>query len=599
MSTGLEVVRVSYGFLKERPETMNRLKEFISYYRYEPRLLALDMFAASLIAAMDLVFPIFARFLTKDLIPNRQIKTMVVLAGCMVLLYLLRFAFQYIVNYWGHVVGVRMEYRMRKDLFSHLQTLDVEFFDNTKVGYLMSRIVNDLRDISELAHHGLEDLFIASLMLIGSFAYLSTINLQLTIIVFAFIPVIGWFALSYRKRMYDAFKQEREKIAEVNADLENSLSGMREAKSFTNEDYEMSRFDHSNNLFRVAREFAMKRMAEYVSGLDFLTNILNLGVLFIGGVYVYRGLIDYADLLTYQVSIGLFLQPVRRLTSFTQQYQSGMSGFDRFLELMQAKPLIVDRPDARPLTEVKGNIDIRNVSFEYNDSEAVLHSISLQVHSGQTVALVGSSGGGKTTLCRLIPRFYDATQGEILIDGTDIRDIKIEDLRKAIGLVQQDVFLFTGTIKDNILYGKPTATDEEIVEAAKKANIHDFINSLPDKYDTYVGERGVKLSGGQKQRVSIARVFLKNPPILILDEATSALDTVTERQIQASLNELSVGRTTLVIAHRLSTVQNADLIVVLEEGRIQEMGNHEELVAHGGIYATLYESQFTRVSSTN
>lgn len=575
---------------------MNRLKKFVSYYRFAPGLFALDMFSASCIAAMDLLFPVFTRMLTKELIPNRQLKAMMVLAGGVVALYVLRMVFQYIVNYWGHVVGVRMEYQMRKDLFSHLQTLDVKFFDNTKVGYLMSRIVNDLRDISELAHHGPEDLFIATIMLIGSFAYLSTINLHLTIIVFAFVPVIGWFAMGYRGRMYDAFKQEREKIADVNADLENSLSGMREAKSFTNEDYEMGRFDHSNNLFRIAREFAMKRMAEYTSGLDFLTNLLNIIVLCAGGYYVYIGLIDYADLTTYLVSIGLFLQPIRRLTSFTQQYQSGMSGFDRFVELMAVEPDIVDEPNAKPLVSVKGDIEIRNVSFEYNESEAVLRNITLSIHSGQTVALVGSSGGGKTTLCRLIPRFYDVTEGEILIDGLNVKDVKIEDLRRAIGLVQQDVFLFTGTIKENILYGRPTATDEEIIEAAKRANIHDFIESLPMKYDTYVGERGIKLSGGQKQRVSIARVFLKNPPILILDEATSALDTVTERQIQASLAQLSKGRTTLVIAHRLSTVQNADVIVVLEDGRIQEMGTHEQLLASGGIYSTLYRSQFSHLS---
>jgi ATP-binding cassette subfamily B protein len=575
---------------------MNRLKKFVSYYRFAPGLFALDMFSASCIAAMDLLFPVFTRMLTKELIPNRQLKAMMILAGGVVALYVLRMVFQYIVNYWGHVVGVRMEYQMRKDLFSHLQTLDVKFFDNTKVGYLMSRIVNDLRDISELAHHGPEDLFIATIMLIGSFAYLSTINLHLTIIVFAFVPVIGWFAMGYRGRMYDAFKQEREKIADVNADLENSLSGMREAKSFTNEDYEMGRFDHSNNLFRIAREFAMKRMAEYTSGLDFLTNLLNIIVLCAGGYYVYIGLIDYADLTTYLVSIGLFLQPIRRLTSFTQQYQSGMSGFDRFVELMAVEPDIVDEPNAKPLVSVKGDIEIRNVSFEYNESEAVLRNITLSIHSGQTVALVGSSGGGKTTLCRLIPRFYDVTEGEILIDGLNVKDVKIEDLRRAIGLVQQDVFLFTGTIKENILYGRPTATDEEIIEAAKRANIHDFIESLPMKYDTYVGERGIKLSGGQKQRVSIARVFLKNPPILILDEATSALDTVTERQIQASLAQLSKGRTTLVIAHRLSTVQNADVIVVLEDGRIQEMGTHEQLLASGGIYSTLYRSQFSHLS---
>ena len=571
---------------------MSILKRFVSYYRYAWKLFVLDMVCASMIAVLDLVFPIMTRVFMKDFIPNRQLRLIVIYIAALVLMYVVRLGLQYVVDYWGHVVGVRMEYQMRKDLFSHLQTLDFNFFDNTRVGYLMSRMVNDLRDVVELAHHGPEDLLIASLMLIGSFAYLMSINVQLTLIAFLFIPFIAWFAISRRTKMRAAFRREREKVAEVNADLENSLSGIRVAKSYTNEDYEIDRFDAANLDFKEAREGAYKHMAEYTAGLNFLTNLLNLAVLGAGGIYTYYGIIDLADLTAYLMFISFFLQPIRRLTAFTQQYQQGMSGFARFVELMDTQPEIVDSPNAAVLENVKGHIELRDVSFKYHEKAPVLHNVDLTIEPGTTVALVGPSGGGKTTLCHLLPRFYDVSAGAIYVDGRDVRDIQLHSLRENIGLVSQDVFLFTGTIKDNILYGDPAASDMAVMEAAKSAGIHDFIMSLPDQYDTYVGERGVKLSGGQKQRISIARVFLKNPPILILDEATSSLDNVTEALIQESLDKLSVGRTTLVIAHRLSTIKGADEIVVLDQGRIVERGSHEELLKANGAYAGLYRSQF-------
>ncbi|HKM43145.1 MAG TPA: ABC transporter ATP-binding protein [Limnochordia bacterium] len=574
---------------------MSNIKRFITYYKPERRLLVMDLIAASVIALLDLLFPIITRTFMKDYIPDQNIQAILVWTGALVLLYVLRLGCQYFVDYYGHTVGVNMEYQMRTDLFQHLQTLDFRFFDDTKVGHLMSRIVNDLRDISELAHHGPEDLFIASFMLVGSFLYLLTISVPLTLITFAFIPIIGWYAYTRRTAMNKAFTEERRKIADVNADVENSLSGIRVAQSFVNEKYERSRFDNANSAFRTSRRRAFKAMAIYSSGLGFLTDILNVAVLCAGSLFMFSGHIDLADLTTYLLFIGYFLQPIRRLISFTQQYQQGMTGFDRFVELMDVSPGVTDKPDANELPPVHGDIELKNVSFQYNEYAEVLRQVSLRIPAGSTTAFVGPSGGGKTTLCHLIPRFYEVTEGQITIDGHDIRDVTLSSLRLQIGLVQQDVFLFTGTIRENILYGYPTASEEAMIEAAKKAQIHDFVLSLPEGYDTHVGERGIKLSGGQKQRISIARVFLKNPPILILDEATSALDTATEQEIQGALAELAKERTTLVIAHRLSTIRHADQIIVLTDGVIREQGTHQDLLEEKGIYAGLHSNQLDDV----
>jgi ATP-binding cassette subfamily B protein len=555
----------------------------------------MDLVAASVVALLDLLFPIITRAFMKDYIPDQNVQAVLIWTGVLVVLYVLRMGCQYFMQYYGHIVGVNMEYQMRTDLFSHLQTLDFRFFDDTKVGHLMSRIVNDLRDISELAHHGPEDLFIAGFMLVGSFLYLLTINVPLTLITFIFIPIICWYAYTRRTAMNKAFSEERKRIADVNADLENSLSGIRVAQSFVNEEYEKRRFDDSNSSFKASRRRAFKAMAIYGSGLGFFTDLLNVAVLCAGSLFMFRGHIDLADLTAYLLFIGYFLQPIRRLISFTQQYQQGMTGFNRFVELMEVSPGVTDKPDALELPPVQGAIELRNVSFQYTQHTEVLQNVSLQIPAGSTTAFVGPSGGGKTTLCHLIPRFYEVSEGEITIDGHDIRDVTLDSLRLQIGLVQQDVFLFNGTIGENILYGYPTASEDEMIAAAKKAQIHDFVLSLPEGYDTHVGERGIKLSGGQKQRISIARVFLKNPPILILDEATSALDTATEQEIQGALNELAKERTTLVIAHRLSTIRHADQIVVLAEGRIREQGTHQQLLDQKGIYAGLYATQLADV----
>ena len=485
-----------------------------------------------------------------------------------------------------------MERDMRRDLFEHLQTLSFDYFDNIKTGHLMSRIVNDLREISELAHHGPEDLFLSLIMLIGSFIILTTIEWRLTLIIYSFLPLLVWYAILKRKKMTSAFRAVRKRIANVNAQLENSISGIRVAKSFTNEEYEIEKFNEGNREFNSSREFAYKAMAEFFAGIFFLSNILNIITLSVGGFFVYRGYINIGDLVAYLLYINFFLQPIRKLTNFTQQFQDGMTGFERFVEIMKVKPSIVDKENAVTLKEIKGKIKFKNVAFKYSEKKFVLSNINLTIMPGETMALVGPSGGGKTTLCQLIPRFYEVNDGEILVDDIKIKDVKIKSLRENIGMVQQDIFLFTGTIKENILYGKPNSEDAEIVKAAKNANIHDFIMSLPEGYDSYIGEKGIKLSGGQKQRISLARAFLKNPAILILDEATSALDSEAEIVIQQALKKLTVGRTVLVIAHRLSTIKNANQIVVLTDQGIKEKGNHDELIAKDGLYTKLYNAQF-------
>lgn len=574
------------------------LKRFIAYYRPHRKLFIIDMFFSFLMSAFDLIFPIYSRKMINEVIPNGQMNILFKWSIFMAIIFLLRYISNYIVAYWGHVLGVRIEQDMRNDVFSHLQTLSLSYFDNTKTGHIMSRIVNDLRDITELAHHGPENIFISLIMLIGSFIILLTIEWRLTLILFTFIPVMLYFVMKRRDKMEESFRQVRKKIANINSQLENSISGVRVAKSFTNEEYEIEKFNENNLEYSEARKISYKVMAEFVAGMGVISNILNLIVISVGGYFVYTDIIDLGDLFAYTLYVNYFMQPIRRLTEFAQQLQDGATGFERFTEVMDIKPDIIDSENAVNISNVKGNIVFNDVSFSYNNGEdTVLSNLNVNIQAGKTIALVGPSGAGKTTLCHLIPRFYDTKEGEILLDGVDIRNIKLKSLRQNIGLVQQDVFLFTGTIKDNIGYGKPNASDEEIINAAKRASIHDFILTLPNGYNTFIGEKGVKLSGGQKQRISIARLFLKNPPILILDEATSALDNETEVMIQQSLEKLSEGRTTLVIAHRLSTIKNADEILVLTNEGIVESGDHENLLAQDKLYAKLYNSQFKHLTN--
>lgn len=563
------------------------LKRFIRYYKPYKKLFILDLLAAFLVSACDLFYPMITRNIINDVIPNKQIKLLFVFAIVLTLIFLIKAGLNYFMQYWGHVVGVRMQADMRRDLFDKLQDMPNKYFDNNKTGVIMSRIINDLLDISELAHHGPEDLFISLVMLVGSFIILCTINVPLTIITFAIIPFLLFYTIHKRNKMKKAFKETRVKTGEVNATIENSISGVRVTKSFGNKVYEMEKFDKSNGIFKKAREHAYKAMAEYFSGMFFLVDMLELIVLIAAGYFTYLGKINVGDFAAYLLYIKMFLQPIRKLINFNEMFQNGMSGFERYEEIMNEKNE-KEIPNAKELKDVKGKITIKDVTFRYDNKESILENFNLDIEAGKMVALVGPSGGGKTTICNLIPRFYDYESGQIFIDDVDISTVTLKSLRENIGIVQQDVFLFTGTIKENIMYGNPNATDEEVIEAAKNACLHDFIMGLEDGYDTFIGERGVKLSGGQKQRISIARVFLKNPAILILDEATSALDNVTEYEIQKALEELSKDRTTLVVAHRLSTVKNSDEIVVLTDRGIEERGTHEELMKLGGVYSNLH-----------
>ena len=566
------------------------LKKFISYYKPHVGLFTLDMVCALFLSLIELGYPLVSKYALQTLLPQGAYTAFFVWMGVLVGAYLLKAALQFIVTYWGHILGVRMENAMRMDLFAHLQTLSFRFFDKNRTGHLMSRVVSDLFEVVELAHHGPEDLFISFLTLIGSLVIMFSIQWELALVIALIMPILIGFTIMRRKKMSAASKKVKEKIGIINSNIESSITGVRTAQAFTNEDYEMERFRDGCGEYGHARDGFYKQMAVFGAGSDLITNLTNIAVIAMGGWLIFGQRLEYVDLLVFTMYISSFLVPIRKLNNFVEQYTTGMAGFSRFQDLMATKPEIVDSPDATPLVCDGGHVQVEHVDFHYNEGVEVLRDISLDIPAGKTVALVGPSGGGKTTLCHLLPRFYEVLGGRITVDGRDIRDVTLASLREQVGIVQQDVMIFAASVRDNIRYGRLDATEEEIIEAAKKAEIHDAIMELPDGYDTFVGERGIMLSGGQKQRVSIARIFLKNPPILLLDEATSALDTVTEAHIQSALEKLSVGRTTVVIAHRLSTIRNADLIAYIEHGTVEELGTHEKLMAAGGGYATLYNA---------
>lgn len=574
---------------------MGRLKRFLSYYKPHMAIFLLDMVCAFLVAAIDLAFPMLTQYILHTLLPEMQVNPALLsaflwLLGGALLAYVLRAGMMYVINYWGHLLGVRMEADIRRDIFSHIQTLQFSFYDKIRTGKLLSRVTNDLFEITELAHHGPEDVLISLTTILGAFVCMFMIDWRIALALLCVLPVMITYVLRTRIQMRRTSYKVKERVAEINAGIESAISGVRVAKAFANEAHELEKFDQGNARFIHAKDAFYRCMAFFNSGTEFFIALFNIVVLGVGGYLIYRSELDPVLLVTFTLYVSSFVTPVKRLASFAEQYIVGMAGFTRFCEIMDIEPDIQDAPDAVELTDVKGDIRFEDVTFAYEGDRDVLTHVDLSIEHGKTVAFVGPSGGGKTTLCHLIPRFYEPRSGCVRIDGRDVRTVTLASLRRNVGIVQQDVFLFAGSVMDNIRYGRIGATDEEVVEAARRARIHEEILAFPEGYETQVGERGIMLSGGQKQRISIARLFLKNPPILILDEATSALDSVTEADIQHSFEELAEGRTTLVIAHRLSTVKHADEIVVIDEHGIRERGTHEALLAKNGVYATLYRA---------
>jgi len=572
------------------------IRIFLSYFKPHRRLFALDMSCAFCIAAIDLAFPLVSRTAMYDLLPEHAYRAFFTVMGVILAAYAARSLLYFVMVYWGHTFGIRVEADIRRDLFMHVQTLSYGFFDQNRTGQLMSRLTNDLFEITELAHHGPEDLFIAAVTIIGALAVMFSIQWRLALVVAVMIPVFLTVLFTLRREMSSASRAVKQRTGAINTELESGLSGIRTAKAFANEDVELAKFDRANGAFRASKRQFHRAMGHFNATMEFFLSSLSVAVVTVGGFLIMRGSMNYIDLITFSLFITSFVNPVRKLANFSEMFANGFAGLERFTELMRTEPTLQDAPDARNLGRVRGEIDVAHVDFHYEDDDRpVLHDVCLHVSPGETIAVVGPSGGGKTTLCQLIPRFYDVTGGAILLDGQDVRGVTQESLHRNIGIVQQDVFLFADTVLENIRYGMPEATLDEVVEAAKRAEIYDDILAMPDGFDTYVGERGALLSGGQKQRISIARIFLKNPPILILDEATSALDSVTESRIQRAFDELARGRTTLIIAHRLSTIRAANRILVVSGGVIAEEGTHPELLARDGVYAELYRTQSSLV----